>query len=112
MLTLGLLHRRPCPAAPDSWWATYWENAYHYGDRSRDNQHGSVLADSSACLLALVSILNSKQSKAEQQEDDSQQRNSRKEGPAENQLEDQPHKPDPVRNMCHRYSPWLKAIRS
>jgi hypothetical protein len=32
----------PRPPAPDSWWDTFWENAYHYGDLGRDPRHGSV----------------------------------------------------------------------
>lgn len=32
----------PQSPAPDSWWETFWDNAYHYGDLGRDPQRGSV----------------------------------------------------------------------
>ena len=32
----------PRPPAPDSWWETFSDNAYHYGDLGRDPRYGSV----------------------------------------------------------------------
>jgi len=48
------------------------------------------------------SYLDNNQSNAEQHEDDSQQRNLRKEGPAEKQRQYQPSQSNPVRNVVHR----------